>query len=88
MFVKEIFLGFDLENKLSIFLFDNKYCYNQMLVECNIKFYLFCEYYFLLIYGKVYVVYMVNGKVIGFLKFNCIVEYYVKWFQVQECLMI
>ena len=36
MFVKEIFSGLNPENKPVIALFDNKYNYNQMLVEKNI----------------------------------------------------
>ena len=36
MFVKEIFRGLNPKNKPAITLFDNKYKYNQMLVEKNI----------------------------------------------------
>ena len=39
MYVEEIFNGLDPKNKPKIALFDNKYQYNEMLVEKNITFY-------------------------------------------------
>ena len=39
MYVKEIFSGLDPAKKPFIALFENKYKYNQMLVEKNITFY-------------------------------------------------
>ena len=43
MYVEEIFSGLDPKNKPKIALFDNKYKYEQMLVEKNITFY--CSYH-------------------------------------------
>jgi GTP cyclohydrolase IA len=88
MFVKEIFSGLNPVSKPSMSLFENKYRYNQMLVERNIKVHSFCEHHFLPIYGKAHVAYIANGKVIGLSKLNRIVEYYSRRPQVQERLTI
>ncbi len=84
MYVKEIFNGLDPANKPSVKLFDNKYQYNQMLVEKDIIFYSNCEHHFVPFFGKVHVAYISNGKVIGLSKLNRIVNYYAKRPQVQE----
>ncbi|MBN8672879.1 MAG: GTP cyclohydrolase I FolE [Chitinophagales bacterium] len=84
MFVKEIFSGLDPRNKPAIALFENKYRYNQMLVEKNITFYSNCEHHFVPIIGKVHVAYISSGKVIGLSKINRIVQYYAHRPQVQE----
>ena len=42
MYIDEIFSGLNPANKPKIALFDNKYQYNQMLVEKNITFYSNC----------------------------------------------
>ncbi|HRG51732.1 MAG TPA: GTP cyclohydrolase I FolE [Bacteroidia bacterium] len=84
MFVKEIFSGLNPNNKPAITLFENKYKYNQMLVEKNITLYSNCEHHFVPIIGKVYVAYISSGKVIGLSKINRIVQYYARRPQVQE----
>lgn len=84
MYVKEIFNGLNPANKPSIKLFDNKYQYNQMLVEKDITFYSNCEHHFVPFFGKAHVAYISNGKVIGLSKLNRIVNYYAKRPQVQE----
>ncbi len=84
MYVKEIFSGLNPENKPNIRLFDNKYKYDQMLVEKNITFYSYCEHHFVPIIGKAHVAYISSGKVIGLSKLNRIVQYYAKRPQVQE----
>jgi GTP cyclohydrolase IA len=84
MFVKETFSGLNVENKPKITLFENKYQYNQMLVEKNITLYSCCEHHFVPIIGKAHVAYISNGKVIGLSKINRIVQYYSKRPQVQE----
>jgi GTP cyclohydrolase I len=84
MYVQEIFSGLNPDNKPKIALFDNKYQYNQMLVEKNITFYSNCEHHFVPIYGKAHVAYFSCGKVIGLSKLNRIVQYYAKRPQVQE----
>lgn len=84
MYIDEIFSGLNPVNKPKIALFDNKYQYNQMLVEKNISFYSNCEHHFVPIFGKAHVAYISSGKVIGLSKLNRIVQYYAKRPQVQE----
>ncbi|MEL7148785.1 MAG: GTP cyclohydrolase I, partial [Bacteroidota bacterium] len=75
-------------NKPAIRLFENKYQYDQMLVEKDITFYSHCEHHFVPIYGKAHVAYFSSGKVIGLSKINRIVQYYSKRPQVQERLTV
>jgi GTP cyclohydrolase IA len=84
MYVKEIFSGLDPKNMPSVALFDNKYQYNEMLVEKNISFYSNCEHHFVPIFGKAHVAYIANGQVIGLSKLNRIVQHFAKRPQVQE----
>lgn len=84
MFVNEIFSGLDPANKPDVKLFDNKYHYDEMLIEKNITLYSYCEHHFVPIIGKVHVAYISNGKVIGLSKINRLVKYYSKRPQVQE----
>jgi GTP cyclohydrolase I len=88
MYVQEVFSGLDPKNKPTARLFENKYKYDQMLVEKDITFYSHCEHHFVPIYGKAHVAYFPNGKVIGLSKINRIVQYYAKRPQVQERLTI
>ena len=84
MYVREIFSGLNPENKPHAKLFDNKFQYNEMLVEKDITFYSNCEHHFVPIIGKAHVGYISSGKVIGLSKINRIVQYYAKRPQVQE----
>ena len=84
MYIEEIFSGLNPENKPKIALFENKYKYNQMLVEKNIQFYSNCEHHFVPIFGKVHVAYVSSGIVIGLSKINRIVQYFANRPQVQE----
>lgn len=88
MYVKEIFSGLDPKNKPAVKLFENKYKYNEMLVEKDITFFSNCEHHFVPIYGKVHVAYISSGKVVGLSKINRIVQYYAKRPQVQERLTV
>lgn len=88
MYVKEVFSGLNPKNRPHARLFDNKYNYDQMLVEKDITFYSHCEHHFVPIYGKAHVAYFSNGKVIGLSKINRIVQYFAKRPQVQERLTV
>jgi len=84
MYIDEIFSGLNPKNKPKVSLFENKYQYNEMLVEKDISFYSNCEHHFVPIIGKAHVAYKSNGKVIGLSKINRIVDYFSKRPQVQE----
>ena len=84
MFVKEIFSGLNPKNKPAIALFENKYRYDQMLVEKNITLYSNCEHHFVPIVGKAHIAYISSGKIIGLSKLNRLVQYFSQRPQVQE----
>src|SRR5215204_4667113 len=88
MYVKEVFSGLNPKNRPHARLFENKYNYDQMLVEKEITFYSHCEHHFVPIYGKAHVAYFSSGKVIGLSKINRIVQYFAKRPQVQERLTV
>lgn len=88
MYVDEIFSGLNPINRPKISLFQNRYKYNQMLVERDISVYSFCEHHFVPIVGKAHVAYFSSGKVIGLSKLNRIVHYFAKRPQVQERLTV
>jgi len=46
MYVKELFQGLNPANMPNMTLFENKFQYNEMLVEKNINFYTNCEHHF------------------------------------------
>lgn len=84
MFVNEIFGGLHPDKSPKMSTFENKYKYNQMLVEKDITVYSTCEHHFLPIVGKAHIGYISNGRVIGLSKMNRIVDYFAKRPQVQE----
>ncbi len=84
MYIKEVFSGLNPANKPEVKLFENKYQYNQMLVEKNITLHSYCEHHFVPILGKAHVAYISNGYVIGLSKINRIVRHFAKRPQVQE----
>lgn len=88
MYVKEVFSGLNPKNRPHARLFENKYKYDQMLVEKDITFYSHCEHHFVPIFGKAHVAYFSSGKVIGLSKINRIVQYFAKRPQVQERLTV
>ncbi|MFT5255369.1 MAG: GTP cyclohydrolase I [Candidatus Paceibacteria bacterium] len=88
MFVNEIFGGLHPARKPKASTFENKYKYNEMLVEKNITLYSTCEHHLLPIVGKAHIAYISNGTVVGLSKMNRIVDYFAKRPQVQERLTI
>ena len=84
MYVKEIFGGLNPENKPQPTLFENKYKFNDMLIERNITIYSYCEHHFVPIIGKAHIAYFPKNHVIGLSKLNRIAQYYAKRPQVQE----
>lgn len=88
MYVKETFSGLNPKNKPNVTLFDNKYKFNEMLVEKNISVYSYCEHHFVPIIGKAHVAYFASDKVVGLSKINRTVQYFAKRPQVQERLTV
>lgn len=84
MYVEEIFSGLNPKNLPAVALFENKYGYNQMLVEKNITLHSMCEHHFVPIIGMAHVAYISSGQVIGLSKINRIVRHFAKRPQVQE----
>jgi GTP cyclohydrolase IA len=84
MYVKEVFGGLLPEEKPRLSTFENKFKYNEMLVEKNITVYSTCEHHLLPIVGKAHVAYISAGRVIGLSKMNRLVDYYARRPQVQE----
>jgi GTP cyclohydrolase IA len=88
MYVNEIFSGLNPANMPEVKLFENKYQYNEMLVEKDIAFHSNCEHHFVPIIGKAHVAYISNGQVVGLSKINRIVHYFARRPQVQERMTI
>ncbi len=88
MYVKEIFSGLDPKNRPETRSFDNKFQYNELLVEKDITFYSNCEHHFVPFFGRAHVAYIPKKEVIGLSKINRIVQYYAKRPQVQERLTL
>jgi GTP cyclohydrolase I len=88
MYVKEVFSGLNPKNRPQTRLFENKYNYDQMLVEKEITFYSHCEHHLVPIYGRAHVAYFSSGKVIGLSKINRVVQYFARRPQVQERLTV
>jgi GTP cyclohydrolase I len=84
MYVQEIFKGLNPENKPATKMFENKFGYNQLLVEKNISFHSHCEHHFVPIHGKAHIAYISNDGVIGLSKLHRIVDYFARRPQVQE----
>ena len=84
MYVTEMFQGLDPKKEPKITLFENKFQYNEMLVEKNIRLHSCCEHHFVPIIGKVNIAYYSSGKLIGLSKINRLVNYYAKRPQLQE----
>lgn len=88
MYIEEVFSGLNPKNKPKVALFENKYKYNEMLIEKNITLKSFCEHHFVPIIGTAHVAYISNGQVIGLSKINRLVQYFSKRPQVQERLTV
>lgn len=88
MYVNEIFRGLNPDNRPETRLFENKFKFNELLVEKDISFYSNCEHHFVPFFGKAHVAYIPSGKVVGLSKINRIVQYYASRPQVQERLTV
>ena len=84
MYVKEVFSGLLPENFPKITTVDNKFNYDQFVIEANITLNSNCEHHFIPILGSAHIAYKPNKKVIGLSKMNRLVEYFSKRPQIQE----
>ena len=84
MYVEEIFYGLRTSNFPKITVVENKFNYDEMLVEKGINVMSVCEHHFVGIVGKATIGYIPNGKVVGLSKLNRIVDYFARRPQVQE----
>lgn len=84
MYVDEIFYGLKTENFPKITVVENKFNYDEMLVEKGINVMSVCEHHFVGIVGQATIGYIPNGKVVGLSKLNRIVDYFARRPQVQE----
>ena len=84
MFVNEIFYGLDQKKMPVMMTIENKFKYDQMLIEKNIKVNSVCEHHFLPIIGKCHIAYIPKDRVLGLSKFNRLVDFYSRRPQVQE----
>ncbi|MCE2815805.1 MAG: GTP cyclohydrolase I FolE [Cryomorphaceae bacterium] len=84
MFVLEQFAGLNPLNKPEVTLFENRYHYEEMILERNITVHSTCEHHFVPILGFCHVAYFASGQVVGLSKLNRIVRYFAKRPQVQE----
>ncbi|OON69032.1 GTP cyclohydrolase I FolE [Hymenobacter sp. CRA2] len=84
MFVNEWFRGLDPKHRPEVRLFENRYQYQQILVERDITLFSCCEHHFVPIIGKAHVAYLPGKHVVGLSKLNRVVQYYARRPQVQE----
>ena len=79
----EIFAGYDEDPKEILsktFAAEN----NEMVLEKDITFYSMCEHHMMPFFGKAYIAYIPNGRVVGISKLARCVEVYAKRLQIQE----
>ena len=84
MYVQEWFRGLNPEHRPEVRLFENRYQYQQMLVERDITLFSCCEHHFVPIIGKAHVAYLPGEHVVGLSKLNRVVQYFARRPQVQE----
>ena len=84
MYVSEIFYGLDYETFPKVTVVDNKFEYDEMVVERNVNVQSNCEHHLIVIDGLGTVAYIPKTKVLGLSKINRIVEYFSKRPQIQE----
>jgi GTP cyclohydrolase I len=84
MYVDEIFYGLNDDAFPKVTVVENKFGYDQMLIECNVTVNSLCEHHFVPIIGYAHIAYVPAKKVLGLSKFNRIADYYARRPQVQE----
>lgn len=80
----EYFAGLNYDNFPKATVVDNKFNYDEMLIERNITVNSLCEHHFLPLVGKAFVAYIPEKKVLGLSKLNRIVDFFCRRPQIQE----
>ena len=88
MYINELFYGLNPVNKPKLSTFENRYGYNKLLMEKDLRVNSACEHHFLPIVGRAHIGYIPKDRVIGLSKINRIVDYYAHRPQVQERLTL
>ena len=84
MYINELFTGLNPKSFPKITVQENKFSYNQMLIEINIDILSFCEHHFQPIVGKAHIAYIPSDKVLGLSKLNRVASHFARRPQVQE----
>lgn len=80
---RETLKGYCEEEKPKITVFDNEENYNEMVLDEG-YFYSFCEHHMIPFFGKAFIAYIPNKKIIGISKLGRILDHYSSRLQVQE----
>jgi GTP cyclohydrolase I len=84
LYAVEYFAGLNYDNFPEATVVSNKFNYNEMLIERNVKVNSLCEHHFLPILGGAFVAYIPEKKVLGLSKINRIVDFFCRRPQIQE----
>jgi GTP cyclohydrolase IA len=84
LYSSEIFSGLNYDNFPKATVVDNKFNYNEMILERNIIVNSTCEHHALPIVGGAFVAYIPEKKVLGLSKLNRIVDFFCRRPQIQE----
>jgi len=84
LYAVEYFAGLNYDNFPEATVVSNKFNYDEMLIERNVKVNSLCEHHFLPILGGAFVAYIPEKKVLGLSKINRIVDFFCRRPQIQE----
>lgn len=84
LYSDEYFAGLNYDNFPTATVVDNKFDYDEMLIERNVTVNSLCEHHFLPIIGGAFVAYIPEHKVLGLSKINRIVDFFCRRPQIQE----
>ena len=84
MYLNELYSGLDYNNFPKCTVVDNKFHYDEMLLERRIKVHSSCEHHGVAFLGFAHVAYIPGEKVMGLSKLNRIVDFFARRPQIQE----
>jgi len=80
---RETLKGYCDDEKPSITVFENNEDYNEMIMDEG-YFYSYCDHHMIPFFGKVFIAYIPDKKIVGISKLARIVDHFAARFQVQE----